>query len=95
MVIYNACVLDFLIHRTAVDVQALQQESEAAVNKVGESAAADDVLDSFMTNMQAQDSVEKVRRLQFEIRLTEEQLDQTKQLLDVADPSKDHRERFL
>ena len=77
-----------------VDLQALQQESEAAIHKVGDSTSAD-VLDSFMTNMEAQDSVDKVKKLQFEIRLTEEQLDQTRQLLDVADPSKDHRKRFL
>lgn len=75
-------------------MQALQQESEVAINKVEESTATD-VLDSYMTNMEAQDSVDKVRKLQFEIRLTEEQLDQTRQLLDVADPSKDHRKRFL
>ena len=66
------------------------------MEKVGNSAAAAaDVLDCFMTSMEAQDSVDKVKKLQFEIRLTEEQLEQTRQLLDVADPSQEHRSRFM
>lgn len=81
------------LHKFAV-MQVLQHETEAAVRKVGENQAAD-VLDSFMTSMEAQDSTDKVKKLQFEIRLSEEQLSQTKQLLEVADPSKEHRKKFL
>jgi hypothetical protein len=80
--------------RAHLIVQALQEDSNAAVNKANELASAD-VLDSFMTDMEQQAAVDSVRKLQFEIRLTEEQLEQTKQLLDVADPSKEHRQRFL
>lgn len=57
--------------------------------------AGDDALDSFMTTMQTQDAESNVNKIAFSLRLTEEQLQQTKQLLDIADPSQEHRKRFL
>jgi hypothetical protein len=45
--------------------------------------------------MKTQDAESKMKKIAFSLRLTEEQVQQTMQLLDVADPNQEHRNRFL
>lgn len=56
---------------------------------------AGEALDSFMQGMAHEKAADSVRRLEHEARLTQEQIKQVTQLLDIADPSGDHRKRLL
>jgi hypothetical protein len=51
-------------------------------------------LDDFMQRMQRQSTSEEVARLELQLRLTEEQMKQAAQLVDIADPSGEHRARL-
>lgn len=55
---------------------------------------ATEALDSFMQGVAAESAEEGVRRLEHQARLTQEQIKQVTQLLDIADPSRDHRKRL-
>jgi hypothetical protein len=68
---------------------------EKNVNLDTNHSEADDALDSFMSTMKTQDAESKMKKIAFSLRLTEEQVQQTMQLLDVADPNQEHRNRFL
>lgn len=53
-----------------------------------------EALDAFMVGVQNESVQEEAKKLELQLRLTREQLKQVNELIDIADPSGEHRKQL-
>jgi hypothetical protein len=58
----------------------------------GSGPSGADALDAFMEGVGQEAAAQARHKLEYELRLTREQISQTESLLDIADPDKRHRQ---
>jgi hypothetical protein len=59
----------------------------------GSGPSGADALDTFMEGVGHEAAAQAQHKLEYELRLTREQINQTESLLDIADPDKRHRQK--